>query len=162
MTTGFEPPRKLTPTDFVDGFCCGVQLVDDWVCARAREAEKHGTAVVYAVYSDGVLAGVYSLCSHSVARAEVQGGWLKRNSPESIPAILLGMLGVDVRFQGMGLGASLLGDALRRSLSVSKQIGAKALLVDPIDDIARGFYRKYGFKPIPDMERMFIPLNRTV
>lgn len=51
-------------------------------------------------------------------------------------------------------------DALRRSLAVSEQIGARALLVDPADDQARGFYEKYGFKPVPGMDRMFIPLNR--
>lgn len=156
----FEKPRKLTSDDRLEDFCCGVGIVDDWVRSRARHAEKNGTAVVYVVCCEGAVAGLYSLCSHSVVRDEVKGGWLRRNVPESIPVILLGMLGVDRRFQGRHLGSSLLGDAIRRSLLVAEQIGAKALIVDPADDDARAFYEKYGFRPIPGAGRMFLSLKR--
>ncbi len=158
--TQFEAPRKLLPTDRLDDFHCGVDIVDSWVRTRAQEAERRGTGVVYVVLSEGAVAGLYSLCSHSVARADVQGGWLRRNAPESIPAILLGMLGVDERFKGNGLGRSMLADAVHRSIAVSEQIGAKALLVDPVNQAARSFYEKYGFKPVPGMDRMFISLKR--
>lgn len=156
----FEAPRKLLPTDSLDDFHCGVDVVDAWAHARAREAEARGTAVVYVVFSEGEAAGLYSLCSHSVDRADVQGGWLRRNAPASIPAILLGMLGVDERFKGNGLGRSMLADAIRRSIAVSEQIGAKALLADPVNQAARSFYEKYGFRPVPGMDRMFVSLKR--
>lgn len=156
----FEAPRKLTADDDLSNFCCGMAVVDEWARNRAHGAERNGTAVVYVVGCDGAVAGLYSLCTHSVVRDDVGGGWLRRNTPEAIPAILLGMLGVDKRFQGERLGASLLGDALRRSLMVADQVGAKALLVDPVDERARAFYGKYGFKDIPGMGRMFVPLKR--
>lgn len=158
--TAFEAPRKLSPDDSLEDFCCGVPMVDDWARSRAHGAERHGTAVVYVVRSGDVVAGLYSLSSHSVVREDVKGGWLKRNASESIPTILLGMLGVDRRFQGQHLGSSLLGDAIRRSTLVAEQIGARALLVDPVDDAARRIYEKYGFKAIPGMDRMFIPLRK--
>ena len=88
------------------------------------------------------------MSSHSVLRTDVEGGWLKRNTPEHIPAILLGMLGVDVHFQGQGLGASLLRDAILRSVEVSDQIGARALLVDSANSEASTFYRHFGFKEL--------------
>lgn len=156
----FDAPRKLAGEDDLDDFCCGVAAVDDWAHARARGAEKSGTAVVYVVRCGEAVAGLYSLSSHSVCRDDVRGGWLRRNVPEAIPVILLGMLGVDKRFQGEHLGASLLGDAIRRSVLVAEQIGAKALLVDPADDAARSFYEKYGFRPIPGMDRMYLSLKR--
>lgn len=159
MTVAFEAPRKLTPADSLEGFHCGVALIDDWVRMRAHDAERHGTAVVYVSHCEGIPAGVYSLSAHAIVRSEVQGGWLRRNAPESIPAALLGMLGVDERFQGCGLGASLLSDAIKRSLTAAAQIGIKALLVDPFDDTAQAFYRKYGFAQIPGLDRMFIPLK---
>lgn len=156
---GFEKPRKLTDDDCLQDFHCGVSVVDDWVKRRAKTAEKNGTAVVYVVCCDGQVAGLYSLSAHAVVRDEVAGGWLRRNAPESIPAVLLGMLGVDQRFQGQNLGSSLLGDAMARALSVAQQIGAKALLVDPVDDTARSFYEKYGFREVPGQRRMFISLR---
>lgn len=156
---GFEKPRKLIDDDSLEGFHCGVPVVDSWVQRRAKTAEKNGTAVVYVVCCDGQVAGLYSLSAHAVMRDEVRGGWLRRNAPESIPAVLLGVLGVDQRFQGQHLGSSLLGDAMARALSVAQQVGAKALLVDPADDAARSFYEKYGFREIPGQRRMFISLR---
>lgn len=158
MSMPFEKPRKLTAEDDLASFECGEKAIDDWVQNRAKSAEKNGSAVVYVSTCEGKVAGIYSLSAHSVLRDDIQGGWLKRNSPESIPAVLLGMLGVDKRYQNMHLGSSLLGDAIRRSMGVSQSIGAKALLVDPVGEKARDFYAKYGFKEIPGQERMFISL----
>ena len=52
--------------------------------------------------------------------------------PAQIPVILLGMLGVDKRYQGEGFGRDLLLDAVHRAGYVSEQVGAKALIVDPL------------------------------
>lgn len=154
-----ERPRKITEKDSIENFSCGVALIDNWAHERAAKAEQRGTAVVYVSCCNGEVAGLYSLCTHSLVRDSITGGWLKRNSPESIPAILLGMLAVDKRYQGVGLGVSLLQDAIVRSLLVSEQVGAKALLVDPLDRNAEAFYRHFGFKPIPDMTRMYLSLH---
>ena len=72
---------------------------------------------------------------------------------------LLGMLGVDGRFQGLGLGAALLSDAIGRCLDLAAQIGIKALVVDPADDRARGFYERYGFRQVPGTGRLYLPLG---
>lgn len=156
----FEAPRKITESEDLSQFSCGITEIDEWAHKRAKTAEKNGTAVVYVSCSENTVAGLYSLSAHSVVRDEVGGGWLRRNTPESIPVVLLGMLGVDARFQKRGLGSSLLGDAIRRSVLVSQQIGAKALLVDPVDDAAKSFYSHYGFREIPGQSRMFISLRQ--
>lgn len=75
--------------------------------------------------------------------------------PAQIPVILLGMLGVDKRYQGEGLGRDLLLDVVHRAGYVSEQVGAKALIVDPIDDATRAFYSRYGFRPMPGASRMY-------
>lgn len=158
MTT-FEPPRTLTQADSLADFHSGVELVDTRARDRASRAQKSGTAVVYIVKSDEKIAGFYSLSAHSVQRDDVAGGWLKRNAPEQIPAILLGMLGVDTSFQGVGLGKSLLKDAIERSLAASTQIGARALLVDPVDNKVAEFYKRYGFRELAETTRLALPLT---
>lgn len=105
-----------------------------------------------------VPAGFYSLSVHSVQRSEVAGGWLERNVPEQIPAALLSMLGVYEKYQGMGLGRALLGNAVLRSRNVSHEIGVRALLVNPADVRAEGFYKKHGFRELSGTERLFLPL----
>lgn len=159
MAVRFTAPRRLLPGDILDGFDCGVVLIDEWLASHARMAERQGTAVAYITMdSTGALAGFYSLSAHCLERSSIAGGWLRRNVPEQVPAILLGMLGVDRRFQGMGLGRMLLHDAVVRSLSSSREIGARALVVDPVDGAAARFYGTAGFQPIPESGRMFLKL----
>lgn len=154
----FTKPRILQPDDPLEGFSSGTPLIDTWVARHARTAQARGTAVVYASFADGHLAGFYTLSAQSVVRTEVTD-WLARNTPEHIPVILLGMLGVDARWQGQGLGHDLLVDATRRSLAVAGEIGARALVVDPLDDAARGFYEHHQFRAIPENNRMYLKLH---
>lgn len=155
---GFDRPRPLQNDDDIDGFSSGTELIDRWVATRARHAREAGTAVVYASFCGKTLAGFYTLSAQSVLRASTSG-WLARNAPLQIPVILLGMLGVDARYQGQGLGRDLLLDAVHRSELVAEHIGARALVVDPIDESARRFYEHFGFSPVPGSDRMFAKLH---
>ncbi|MBT1167275.1 GNAT family N-acetyltransferase [Bifidobacterium simiarum] len=155
----FSKPRRLDPDDDISGFQCGVGLVDAWLRDHARKAEKQRTAVVYASFAaNGELAGFYTLNAYGVERDRA-GGWLKRNSPDPVPVLLLGMLGVDIRFQTRHLGGMLLRDAVERALGVSDIVGARALMVEPANDKAGGFYGRYGFRTIRDSGMMFLPLS---
>jgi ribosomal protein S18 acetylase RimI-like enzyme len=157
----FTRPEQLGSDATLEGFRSGLPLVDSWARSHASSAKRRGTAVVYVSYTAdrSTPAGFYTLSSHSVERASIAGGWLRRNAPDQIPAVLLGMLGVDARFQDRGLGAALLADAIARSLNIADAIGSKALVVDPANDSARDFYTKHGFATIPGTGRLFLPLR---
>ena len=81
-----------------------------------------------------------------------------RNSPSQVPAVLLGMMWVDEKFKGLGLGASLLKDAIENALKISALAGARALIVDPVDDEAAAFYAHFGFVTLPGTNRMALKL----
>lgn len=81
-----------------------------------------------------------------------------RNSPSHVPTVLLGMMGVDEKFKGLGLGASLLKDAIENALKISALAGARALVVDPVDDEAAAFYPHFGFATLPGTNRMALKL----
>lgn len=77
-----------------------------------------------------------------------------------IPVVLIGRLAVERTTQGTGLGASLLVDALRRSLLISEQVGIRAVEVDALDQVARSFYLKFGFRSLLDDPRhLFLPIH---
>lgn len=114
--------------------------------------------MIHASHCKGEVAGFHTLSIHSVARKDVTDGWSVRNSPAQIPAVLLGMLGVDEKYKGIGLGASLLKDAIENAQKVAALAGARALAVDPIDDNAAGFYRHFGFTELPGTSRMALKL----
>lgn len=160
----FTRPVQLADNHCLEGFQSGQQFVDTWLSTRARKAKVLGSAVVYVSFCAGLdtssnpPAGFYTLSSASIKRSAVEGGWLKRNAPDQIPVILLGVLGVDQRYQGSGLGRMLLHDAALKSLSISDALGAKALVVDPLTG-AEAFYEQNGFKWIPGLHRMYAPLT---
>ncbi len=63
-------------------------------------------------------------------------------------------------FKRQGIGETLLLDALKRSYDVSKNsIASMAITVDPIDEEAVSFYKKYGFIQLPDSGKMFIAMK---
>ena len=156
--SGFTRPTALAPGEGIEGFRCGDAVVDAWAEKHSSSARKRGSAIVYAVYCDGAAAGFYTLSTHSVAGAEVSGGWFARNAPEQVSAVLLGMLGVDERFKGQGLGASLLRDAVQNAMKVVALAGARALVVDPTGERAASFYEHFGFTRLPGTTRMALKL----
>lgn len=154
----FSKPVQLPSGIGISDFECGNSLVDEWARNRSASARKRGSAVVYVSYSGGDVAGFYTLSTHSVARDAVSGGWFVRNAPDQVPAVLLGMLGVDLRYKGQGLGASLLKDAIQNAMKVAAIAGARALIVDPVDSDAAAFYEHFGFAHLPGTFRMALKL----
>lgn len=72
--------------------------------------------------------------------------------PEPIPVILLGQLAVDRNYQGRGLGTDLLIDAGKRALAAAEVIGARAIIVQALDEQAKAFYERSGFKQFSERE----------
>ena len=159
-------PRRLMSGETLEGFSCGVPPIDAWAAERAPSAAQYGTAVVYASFVDDAtesdapqaVAGFYTLSAYSVERSSVAGGWLRRNTLDRIPAILIGMLGVSRQCQGEGLGWQLLQDAIMRPRRISRQLGSRAIIVEPYDDSTRSFYEHFGFRPIPGSNSMYLRL----
>jgi predicted N-acetyltransferase YhbS len=90
-------------------------------------------------------AGFYTLSAPSVALGALEPA-LARRLPRypAVPAALLGRLAVALKFQGRGLGAALLADALKRAASAQPRVFA--MLVDAEDAVEQAFYEKHGFK----------------
>ncbi|MDO8672574.1 MAG: GNAT family N-acetyltransferase [Dehalococcoidia bacterium] len=79
---------------------------------------------------------------------------------EAFPAVLLGRLAVDRRYQGQGFGAILLADALQRALKTSHEVAAMAVVVEAENDNARAFYELFGLLRVVDDEfRLYLPMK---
>jgi GNAT superfamily N-acetyltransferase len=102
---------------------------------------------VYVVADGGQVVGYYALAMSSVARTQAPPG-LGRGMPDPVPVVLLARLALDRIRQGQGAGGLLLADALRRCVRGGEEFGARAVVVDAIDDAAAGFYRHFGFRDL--------------
>ncbi len=92
--------------------------------------------------------GYYALAAGAVVHQDAPRS-IRQNMPDPIPVMVLARLAVDVRAQGVKLGAALLQDALQRCVRVAQDTGVRAMLVHALHDRARQFYEHYGFKASP-------------
>ena len=149
MSLKLLAPQPLTAVHRVNDFACGEPLLDEWLKRRALNNQQSGASRTFVVVdgADQVL-GYYALAAGAVAH-QLATGAVRRNMPDPVPVLVLGRLAVDSRAQGIQLGAGMLQDAVNRAISVSQNTGVRALLVQALNEQARGFYQHYGFVPSP-------------
>jgi len=153
--SGLRPVELLDPARHQrDDFHCGAAELDDWLVRTAPVAAAAGTAATWVLCRGQRVVGYYALAMGSV-RHEVAPSRLRRGQPDPVPVLLLAKLALDHQEHGTGLGADLLRDALVRAIAGSRQFGARAVVVDAIDDRAFAFYRHHGFLPFIGEHRLY-------
>ena len=144
-----QSPALLTQDHQVHAFDCGEAVLDEWLKRRALANNISGASRTFVVADDHhEVMGYYALAAGAVTHQE-SNRTIRQNMPDPIPVMVLARLAVDIRAQGMKLGAALLRDALQRCIQVSQNAGVRALLVHALNDKARQFYEHYGFKAAP-------------
>lgn len=144
----FSDPEPLTPAHSLEAFASGTESLDVWLHRHARAAAGAGSARTYVVTDrtdDARVVGSVALAAGSIEPAAAPTRVRAGMPRHPIPVVLLARLAVDQQVQGQGLGAFLLADAMRRTLSASDAVGVRALLVHAIDARARAFYERFGF-----------------
>lgn len=142
-------PVLLTQEHQVHSFSCGHAVLDEWLKRRALGNNISGASRTFVAVDDGhQVMGYYALAAGAVAHQESTRA-VRQNMPDPVPVMVLGRLAVDVRAQGIKLGAALLRDAVERCVLVSQNAGIRAMLVHALNDQARQFYEHYGFKAAP-------------
>jgi GNAT superfamily N-acetyltransferase len=143
-TTPFDPR-----THDVGEFSCGEETLDRWLRAYAGQSQRRDAARTFVTLDrEDRSAGYYTLVAaqveHEQATDDVRRG-LSKHFP--IPVALIARLAVATQHQGIGLGRSLLLDALQRVLRASDELAIRAVTVDALNNDAASFYRKFGFEP---------------
>jgi len=151
MTDGardISAPEHLTAAHDVSAFDSGAPDLDGWLRKRALANEVTGASRTYVVCAGGRVVGYYALASGGVAQTAPPGR-VRRNMPDPVPVMILVRLAVDRAWQGRNLGASLLRDAVMRTLQAAGIAGIRAILVTAISEDAKRFYERRGFAVSP-------------
>jgi predicted GNAT family N-acyltransferase len=161
-----EKPRfvieLLGPKHDRAAFSCGAQVLHAYLQKQAGQDLKKRAAVPLVITPNGTtIAGYYTLSQYSLQLDEVPVEVAKRLPKyPMIPATLLGRLAVSSAFRGQGHGATLLMDALYRTLHHSREVASAGVIVDAKDAAALAFYKKYGFLELPTVNRrLFLPMG---
>lgn len=142
------------------GFSCGIVELDDYIKQFVSQDMKRKLAVCYVLEDeDANVIAYYTLSSSNVELNDIPEGLKSSLKYAEIPVVIIGRLAVHVDYQGNKLGQILLIDALKRIIEISALVGNHAVIVDPINESAEAFYSKFGFIPLKDSKRMFLPLK---
>lgn len=145
------------------GFHCNTEALDHYIHKQAgQDIKRRISRVFVASVPDGpkAIAGYYSLSTLSIKLNQLPEKLARKLPKHPVPTALIGRLAVSRNEQGNGIGKMLLADAIKRTLSVSDQIAIYAMVVDAIDNNAKGFYERFGFARLSDnSSRLFLPLK---
>lgn len=146
-----DTPRieKLAKSHIVDTFDCGAEPLNTYLRRFALANQSAGAAQTYVATLGERVVGYYSLSTGSVQYDKAPERTRKGLARHPVPIILLARLAVDRTWQGRGLGAALLLDALRRIVGAADVIGIRAVMAHAKDETARQFYEHFNFDPSP-------------
>jgi len=141
-------------------FDCGDEVLNRYFQTQVtQDTRRRITNCFVAIANEnGQIAAYYTLAAASVPISDLPESDTKRLPRyPTLPAVRIGRLAVDRRFQGQGLGGALLADAAARSLQTP--VAVFTLLVDAKNDQAVAFYQRYGFCQLASAPRtLFLPL----
>ena len=143
-------PVPITADHVLSDFVCRHEELTAWLKSRALDNQANSASKTYVVCeaATNMVIGFYALAPGALKLA-VAPGAIRRNMPDPIPVIVLGRLAVHGNWEGKGIGRGLLKDATSRAMQAASSIGGRALLCHAIDEDAKSFYLKHGFKESP-------------
>jgi len=144
-------------------FACGETSLDAFLQRHAHQNMRKGisqTWVLLPLDQPSTIAGYYSLAPAEVVLAHLQPTDARPLPPYPIPCYRLGRLARSLHRRGKGLGELLHGLAVERYLHARQSVGGYALIVDAKGEVAKSFYRRYGFRPYHDNPNsLYLPLG---
>ncbi|MGC8494654.1 MAG: GNAT family N-acetyltransferase [Syntrophobacteraceae bacterium] len=146
----------------MDVFTCGEPELDRFLSRHALQAQRMNSSQTYVGLSGRTVIGYYTIVAGEVRHGEAPERVIKGMPRHPIPLLVLARLAVHTDWQGRGVGAGLLLDALGRALQVADMVGIRALAVHAKDDTAAGFYLHFGFVPSPTDSRHLFMLIKDI
>ncbi|HKJ95395.1 MAG TPA: GNAT family N-acetyltransferase [Gammaproteobacteria bacterium] len=142
-------------------FDCGESTLNTYLQRQAGQDSRRDLAVTtVAMNTDELrIAGYYTASMLGIGVGTIPSdlsGSLPHERP--IPAMLIGRLAVDHRYQGHGVGGRLLAQALHAAYRASQEAGIAFVVVDALNDRATAFYEAFGFIPATPSKRLFLPM----
>lgn len=145
-------------------FDCGEPSLNHYLSRLATQHHRAGVATTHVLIdaeAPSCICGYYSLAAAQMSLAALSAADQRRLPRHPVPVARLARLAVAVHEQRLGLGTSLLQDAVKRCLDLRSELGIHALLVDALHERAAAFYIKYGFcETSTKALTLYLPLGR--
>jgi GNAT superfamily N-acetyltransferase len=149
----------------VGNFSCGVKDLDDWLSVHAVDNQRRDLSRTFLLLDDADrVVGYYALTMGGVRKEALPTRYGRGLPKFDIGMVLLARFAIADERQGQGLGRDLLIEAIERAADAGTHVAARFIAVDPIDEAARAFYAKFGFRLVEgDVEgRMYLRIDEAL
>ena len=141
--------KKLARDHDLDPFDCGQEALNRFLKRFVLTSQQANASQTYVGLAADQVIGYYTLVVAEISPSEAPERVRKGLARHPIPLMLLARLAVDRQWQGKGVGAGLLKDAMLRTLQAAEIAGIRALAAHAKDGEAKNFYVHFGFLPSP-------------
>ena len=141
--------EKLDRTHAVEKFSCGREPLNRFLSRFALQNQQAGASQTYVALADDEIVGYYTLVVGQIEYDDAPQRLTKGLARHPVPIMLLARLAIAITWQGKGIGAGLLKDAMLRTLQAAEIAGIRAFAVHAKDDQARAFYEHFDFVSSP-------------
>ena len=164
--------RPLDKADDRSEFHSGNPGLDRFFQRYAGQNQfRHHIGTTYVAVIGGRIVGFVTVSPGEVTAEAIQPAVQARLPHYPLPVIRLSRLAVDERYQGNGIGKTLLRSVLELAVELRDRFGCTGVVVDAKPD-ALGFYQNLGFIELPPVigslgDRpepvpMFLPIRQVV
>ncbi len=158
--------ERFVETRNVESFDCGDKDLNDFLCTEeVARYDRENLGRTYLAYYEGDLAGYFTV-SNDGLRVEYlkqvkSFSKLARMKLETIPALKIGRLAVDRRYQSRGVGRLLLRYIAGMAIEIGRGTGIRLLILQAKPQSV-SFYLKAGFQLTYEVKRERGRRNRTM
>lgn len=157
-------PLKIEPVSRSHNrrsFDCGRPELNQYLENTARQQSEKGISRTFVLVDDAnpsEILGFFTLTACEILVEKLPPRFAKKY-PLRASAAKLARLAVALSRQKQGFGTYLMLDAMERILFVAEHMGIIGFFVDAKDEDSAGYYRQFGFIPLPDNPlELFLPI----
>ena len=132
-------------------FKCKNEIINKFVSSSLKKQVRDSLSQCFVLLDTSNkdrFVGFYTLSAFSINASDLEA-LSKGSLPSRVPCSRLIMLGVDVDYEGNGLGKRLMKSVILKSVEAAEKVGIYGLFLDADKD-AYTFYLKLGFIPLQE------------
>lgn len=150
-------------------FDCGEEDLNDFIQTKAQKHMKSGISQTMVLPSSSPLpngklpiCAFYTVTPSSIERKTLPQQLAKKLPHYPVPVFLLAQLAVHSEYCQQGIGKITLIKSFEHFYHINTHMPAYAVVVDCLNDNAKRFYEKFGFKSLNtanDRARLYLPMK---
>jgi GNAT superfamily N-acetyltransferase len=154
--------EKLARHHGVDEFDCGEDSLNRFLIRFAWTSQQASASQTYVGLAEETVIGFYTLTVGAVTFEGAPARLVKGLARHPVPVMVLARMAVQQGWQGRGVGAGLVKDAMLRTLAAADIAGIRAVVVHAKNENARYFYEHLGFEAFTEVPLTLYRLMKDI